>query len=663
MCGIVGAVWTPGSNGPEGHLLESAVGALRHRGPDESSVHLADGVAFGHTRLSIIDLAHGSQPMANEDGSVITIYNGEIWNFRELRHELAAAGHQFRTNADTEVLVHGYEEWGDDIVSRLAGMFAFAIWDARGKRLLLARDRLGKKPLFYARTAEGLVFGSDVRSVLIVGQLRPRLDEDAVPQFLFQRYVNAPRTLYRDIVKLPPGHLLTHDHAGVATGRYWSIPASAEEPMPRHELRSLLHDATRQRLMSDVPLGILLSGGVDSSAILGLMRESGAESVASFTIGFPDRVYDERPLARVAAARWGSEHHELEVASREFADALPSLAWFRDEPVAEASEIPLYLLASFARQHVKVLFSGEGGDELFGGYPKYRAERLLRTGIVPTSLVRHVAKLAARRESFRRLDRAAQTILIRDPVLRWTSWFRSFSPEDLGRLLAPSFRSAATEDELTRPLRAVLTDYADLDPGRRMLVADLQTYLPDNMLARGDKVLMAASIEGRMPLLDHRLVERVCRIPASERSGILRGKAILRKAVADLVPAEILHKPKRGFPVPVTRLLFDAAPQFAELLLSERTLDRGLFEAAEVERIVRAGEIPRAERELKLFTLLSFELWLRANIDEVRLTPPRSLDELVDDASPVPRPVTRNSSHSVREKRLPSSAQITGPPA
>jgi asparagine synthase (glutamine-hydrolysing) len=630
VCGIVGSVSRRGCESPPRTLVEQAVGALRHRGPDEAGVHTAGCVSLGHTRLSIIDLAHGSQPMTNEDETIVMVYNGEIWNFKELRRDLLAAGHQFRTQSDTEVVVHAYEQWGDDFVSRLHGMYAFALWDAQRERLVLARDRLGKKPLYYANTKNGLVFGSDARSVLLVAGLEPELNRETVAHFLFQRYVNAPRTLFAGVHKLPPAHTLVFDRERVEMSAYWSIPSEEAEDLAPEELRHMLRSAVAERLMSDVPLGILLSGGVDSSAILGLMRESGADSVASFTIGFADKVYDERPLARLAADRFGSDHYEVEVSAADFVAALPRLAWFRDEPIAEPSEIPLYLLADFAGRHVKVAFSGEGGDELFGGYPKYRAEALLRGRAFPRSLMSAGMRVASRRRTHRRLDRAVETVAISDPLLRWASWFRSFSAGDLHRVLTPSLRAAADAGALTRPLRGLLGPYDDLDAGRRMLVGDLLTYLPDNMLARGDKVLMGGSIEGRMPLLDYRLVERVCRVPAQRRSGLLRGKSVLRRAVVDLLPNELQRQPKRGFPVPLSRLLFVDSPGLVGVLLSDRCLDRGVFDRAEVRRLVAGdGESPE-QRDLKLFTLLSLELWLRANVDELRLEPPESLSDLAD---------------------------------
>jgi asparagine synthase (glutamine-hydrolysing) len=382
--------------------------------------------------------------------------------------------------------------------------------------------------------------------------------------------------------------------------------------------------------MSDVPLGVLLSGGVDSTAVAGLMHRAGARDFATFTIGFADPLYDERRLARLTAERLGTQHHELEVDPRRFADALPRLSWYRDEPIAEPSEVPLLLLAELAGRHVKVVLTGDGGDEIFGGYPKYRAERLLRRGGKPAALALKAAgTIAARRPSHRQLARAVETVGIDDPLLRWASWFRTFSPQELGRLLAPDLRPSA--DALVEPLRALLAPYNGLDPTRKMLLGDFLTYLPDNMLLRGDKVLMAASLEGRMPLLDHRIIERVSNVPGSARAGLLSAKAVLRKAIEDVVPREILRQPKRGFPVPVARVLLDDPQRSLErLLLSQRTLDRGLYDADELRGLVAGSNGYGSDRELKLFTTAALELWLRTNVDGLRLGPPETLDELLE---------------------------------
>ncbi|MGI8886636.1 MAG: asparagine synthase (glutamine-hydrolyzing) [Gaiellaceae bacterium] len=624
MCGICGFVAARDAAPPARSRVEQATSALAHRGPDGSGVYVTDSVGLGHTRLSIIDIEGGAQPIYNEDRTILTVYNGEIWNYLDLRRELERAGHRFHTLTDGEVLVHGYEEWADDLLPRLDGMFAFALWDEPRQRLLLARDRVGKKPLYVAQGDGGLAFGSDIRSVLLVTGRRPELAEDRVPEYLFQRYVTAPATLVRGVEKLEPGSLLVYDRTRISRRRYWQLEPATLSPLDPRDLRSLLRDAVRRRLMSDVPLGVLLSGGVDSSAVLGLMHEAGAERVSTFTIGFRDRVYDERSLARLVSRRYGSDHHEVVVEPHDFARALPRLSWYRDEPIAEPSEVPLLLLAELAGRHVKVVLTGDGGDEVFGGYPKYRAERLLRAGgPASATALRLAVRALSTRRSHRRLDRAIETMRIRDPLLRWASWFRTFSPAELGRLLD---RRVPVE-MLTEPLRRALEPYSNLDPGRQMLVGDFLTYLPDNMLIRSDKVLMAASVEGRMPLLDHNVVERVANVPASARSGLREAKAVFRAAVRDLLPPELLNQPKRGFPVPVVSFLSSGPGNvLPSLVLSDRALDRGLVKHDEVASIVARGE------DLKLFTLASLELWLRANVDQVTAEPPSALELLGDEA-------------------------------
>jgi asparagine synthase (glutamine-hydrolysing) len=625
VCGICGYISADGSPPPDRRKLERAVRALHHRGPDDSGVYLAPPVGLGHTRLSIIDVAGGAQPIWNEDRTVLTVFNGEIWNHVALRRQLERAGHRFATRADTEVLVHGYEEWGDDLLQQVDGMFAFALWDSSRERLLLARDRTGKKPLYVSCEADGIAFGSDMRSILMIRGRQPEVDETRIAEYLFQRYVTAPNTLVRGVEKLEPGSKLVYANGKVARERYWQVHARTPEALGAAELRDLLLDAVEKRLMSDVPLGILLSGGVDSGAVLALMHEAGAENVASFTIGFDDNVFDERPSARLLAERYGGTHHEILVGPDDFMQALPRLAWYRDEPIAEPSEIPLLLLAELAHEHVKVVLSGDGGDELFGGYPKYRAERFLNIGgRLAAASLRAAAAMRARRRTHRRLDRAGDTLRIRERELRWASWFRTFSYEELA-LLLPAPPPIAT---LTEPLWRTLAPYETVDPGRQMLLADFLTYLPDNMLLRSDKVLMGASLEGRMPLLDRHIVERVANAPSSSRSGLRSGKALLRNAVRDLLPPELLRQPKRGFPVPVASFLrSDSGRSLQRIILSERALDRGLVRPEALPAVVDAGD------DLKLFTLAALELWLRANVDDVLGGPP-SWEDLLEADEP-----------------------------
>jgi asparagine synthase (glutamine-hydrolysing) len=633
VCGFAGAVAAVGARTPLGERVDQAVRALHHRGPDGSGVYAADcTVVLGHTRLAIVDIERGSQPMTNEDGSVVTVFNGEIWNHDRLRQTLMRAGHRFRSRSDTEVLVHGYEEWGVELLQQLDGMFAFALWDARRERLLLARDRIGKKPLYYTTTSAGIAFGSDARAVLMIAGAEPQLDPERVPEFLFRRYVSSPQTLYAGVSKLAPGELLVYDRQQQDVRSYWRLEVLPEQPVSPRELRTLLRDAVARRLMGDVPVGVLLSGGVDSAAVLGLMREAGALTIPSFTIGFADRRYDERPWAQLAATRYGSEHHELVVDARSFLDALPRLAWYRDEPIAEASEVPLLLLAELVSRHVKVVLSGDGGDELFGGYPKYRAERLLRQPLVPRGALGVTMAALARRPTHRNLSRAAETLAIRDVYARWASWFRSFSVAELRDVLGPRVRPYAGDTELLAPVRNLLASYREVDADRQILISDFLSYLPDNMLARADKVLMAASVEGRFPLLDAEVVTRAMNTPAAARFGLRNGKLLLRRAVADLVPCETLRQPKRGFPVPVAQLLVDDRRRVLErMLLSERCLDRGVLAPDAVRRLVLDEPRLANDRALKVFTLASLELWCRTNIDELRPAPPNSFAELLEE--------------------------------
>ena len=631
MCGVVGFVAAPGADAPDSRALSEAVTALTHRGPDGSGRYLTRTVALANTRLSIIDLPGGSQPMRNEDGGIVVVYNGEIWNHTALRDELAALGHRFRSRSDTEVLVHGYEEWGDDLPSHLDGMFAFAVWDEPHQRLLLARDRLGKKPLYIMETPRGLAFGSDARSLFLVSGVHPELNRTQVAHYLFRRYAVSPATMFSGVVRLPPAHRAVYDGGRLVTSRYWQLEVAAEsDPLGAVELRELLRSAVERRLMSDVPLGVLLSGGVDSAAVLGLAHQAGANSLATFTIGFDDPLYDERAAARISAEHFGTNHHEVVVGRDAFLEALPRLAWYRDEPIAEASEIPLLLLAEFAGRHVSVVLTGDGGDEVFGGYPKYRADALLRAGGLPAAhALGHAVRLWARKPTHRQLERAARTLSIRDPLTRWSAWFRSVEPEAIRELLSPDLAREATGASLISPLATALGPYAHLDAGRRMLLGDLFTYLPDNMLLRSDKVLMAASVEGRMPLLDLDVVTRASQSAAGARASLRGAKRTLRAAVESIVPSEILRLPKRGFPVPMERFLVDEArTDLVRLLLSERARSRGIFRPEQMEALLHRGSAGPGAREL--FVLASFELWLRANVDTVTTSPP-SRDELFGD--------------------------------
>jgi asparagine synthase (glutamine-hydrolysing) len=628
MCGIAGYVSAHGGAPPDTDGLRAAVLALAHRGPDQQGTYTAPGVSLGFSRLSIIDLPGGSQPMKNEDGSVVVVYNGEIWNYRDLRARLLKLGHTFATRSDTEVLVHGYEQWGDDLLAHLDGMFAFAIWDSRAERLLLARDRFGKKPLYFAYTRRGIAFGSDARSIFLITGQQPQIALENVGEYVFQRYVVSPGTLFNGVERLSPASRAIYDRRTLDVSSYWDIDVPPEPvEVIAEEVRELLYKATERRLMSDVPLGVLLSGGVDSTAIVALAKDAGARDLASFTVGFEDPLFDERARARAVAERLGTEHHELCIDGSEFLEAWVRLSWYRDDPIAEASEVPLLLLSEFAGRHVKVVLSGDGGDEVFGGYPKYRADAILRNGGKPAELMlRGALRALSRRESHRQLQRATDTLAIRDQYVRWVSWFRT--PGDATSLLLSEQAGEPVAQRLAARLRSRLAAYQRTDEGRRMLLGDLFTYLPDNMLLRSDKVLMAGSLEGRMPLMDVALVQRATSASAGSRSALSKGKRLLRDAVAGLVPAELLRGPKRGFTVPVERFLMGNRRQTLEsLLLSDRALERRIFDPDRLRSALRDSTSRPPDRAL--FTLVSLELWARSNLDEVTVTP-KSASELID---------------------------------
>ena len=642
MCGIVGFIAARGTAPPDSSKLGEAVLALAHRGPSASGTYESEAAALGSTRLSIIDLAGGNQPMWNEDRSLVVVYNGEIWNHCELRDDLVRRGHRFANRSDTEVLLHAYEEWGSSMTEQLDGMFAFGIWDTRREELFLARDRLGKKPLYLSHTERGVAFGSDARSVLIVTGMRPAIAEEGVGEYLFQRYLVAPRTLFSGIDRVPPGHQALYDRNELSLTRYWMLePPEQPVPLVPSELRGLLRKATERRLMSDVPVGVFLSGGVDSTAVLSFAADAYPGQLATFTVGFDDPVYDERPRAGLAARHFGTEHHELGIDGSAFLDAWSRLAWYRDEPIAEASEIPLLLLSEFAGRHVRVALSGDGGDELFGGYPKYRADALLRSGGRASTLaLGGLLGLLARKRTHRQLRRAVDTLGIDEPLVRWVSWFRTADADRLESLLAPRIADGPIPERLAANLGALLAPYAGLDEGRRMLLGDFWTYLPDNMLLRSDKVLMAGSIEGRMPLLDRELVERASAAPARSRSGLLRSKRLLRRALEESVPRALRGGPKRGFPVPIECFLVSEGRERVEqLLLSERSLSRGIFRPDALRAAVR-GPVSERLGDSALFVLASFELWARANVDQVTTSPPGAAETLwrgeLDEVSAAP---------------------------
>jgi asparagine synthase (glutamine-hydrolysing) len=565
MCGIFGVCGNQ-AGGPKSLDVLRAMGeALFHRGPDEGGIHTEPGVGLGMRRLSIIDLKTGHQPLANEDRSVWVVFNGEIYNYRELTAGLLARGHRFATASDTETLVHLYEEYGADCVRHLRGMFAFALWDARKQTLLLARDRLGIKPLYYAQTPPGLVFGSELKALVTSPWVRRRVDPSALAAYLKFGYVPDPLSILEGVVKLPPGHvLLMKDGRAGTPQRYWEPTShfrgtdeAVDETEAGARLWNLLGDAVRSHLVSDVPVGAFLSGGVDSSMVVGLMAREAGVPVKTFSVGFGEEEYNEAPYARRVAEWFGTEHHQL-IATPQDLGLLEQVLAACDEPFADASAIPTYLVSRLARQHVKVVLSGDGGDELFAGYDRYVVDRReRRRGHLadlgwgaPLRFVSDVLPEGTRGKNFLRhfsLPRMA----------RYLDAISLFPDQALRDLLEPGVASASPPlfDEILRDSRG-------LDPLSRLQDLDLRTYLPGDILTKVDRMSMAHSLEARVPLLDHPLVEFACGLPSGLRMRDGQTKYLLRRILHGRVPDEVLTRPKQGFAVPLRSWFGERLPSF-----------------------------------------------------------------------------------------------------
>jgi asparagine synthase (glutamine-hydrolysing) len=593
-----------------------------HRGPDEQGIDIRDGVALGARRLSIIDVAEGHQPLFNEDETVRLVFNGEIYNYRELRESLLERGHRFRSATDGEVLVHLWEEEGSDFLRRVNGMFAFALFDARQRRLLLARDRLGIKPLFYAATGGHLVFGSEVKAVLAAGLVERQIDLDALAQFLAWEYVPAPDTLFRDIKKLWPGHCLSVD---LETGRqdcesYWDvsrIQPGVDESRRAEEWEAAVDEQVRKsvqrQLVSDVPLGAFLSGGVDSSLVVSAMGPA-----STFSIGFDEESYNELPWSETVADHLGVTH-TTEVIRPDVVDLFEKLMHFMDDPIGDFSIFPTYLVSRLARRSVTVALSGDGGDELFGGYETYVAQLKARTyakipGVLRAAAVEPLLKaLPPRPEKKGLLNKAKRFVegLEHDERLAHARW-RLFVGESLRRSL---FTAEALNEVRTSSSRHVL-DLFDEAGGRdeisRCLYVDMKSYLVDNCLVKVDRMSMACSLEARVPLLDHELVELALRIPAEHKVRGDATKPLLKRVAARHVPAECVYRPKEGFSIPIKHWLGRTLePLMQELLATSRIAADGIFRVETVERLIREHLDGRANHSHVLWSLMVFQDWKR----------------------------------------------------
>lgn len=633
MCGIAGAVWTDRGEPLARDVLGRMTGVLRHRGPDDDGEYVSHlamhgytgrlaGAALGFRRLSIIDLAGGHQPLANEDETVWLVFNGEIYNFRTLHRRLTAAGHRFRTASDSETIVHLYEDEGLDFLKRLEGMFALALWDSTRRRLVLARDRLGKKPLVYRHEGERLLFASELKAILQVPGVPRDIDPAAVDEFLAYQYVPHPNTIFRGIRKLPPAHYAVFDGSTLQVEAYWRPDFNLVDRRSYRDHQALLRErltaAVEKRLQSDVPLGAFLSGGVDSSIVAGLMSRLMKEPVRTFSIGFPVPEYDETSYARQVAASIGSVHQEFRV-EPSAVEVLPKLAWHYDEPFSDSSAIPTYYVSRLTREQVTVALTGDGGDELFAGYDRYKAVRLGSwIDACPAAWRRALAAAAGRlpdsgkQRSFSRRLKRLLSALAEPPQRRYMNWVCIFNEARRADLYTDQFVAQLPDSDPFDFLGRAFARASGRDQVTAASVADLLTYLPCDLLVKVDIASMANSLECRQPFLDHLVVEQAMSMPVSYKLRGRRAKRILVDTFADVLPLAVRTRPKMGFGVPLASWFRNELAGFTrDVLLAPVALQRGLFRPEAVRRLVDEHRSGRFDHSYRLWALLTFEMWWR----------------------------------------------------
>jgi asparagine synthase (glutamine-hydrolysing) len=626
MCGIAGfadgrRLGVPPDDDTDARVrLGRMCAAMRHRGPDDEGLHVEGGVGIGMRRLSIIDLHTGHQPIHNEDRTIAVVFNGEIYNYRALRAALEARGHRFSTATDTETIVHAYEEWGEDAFARLRGMFGIALWDRRTRTLLLARDRVGIKPLYYAVSGDRIAFGSEIKAILAGQSTTPAVDAAALDHYLAFLYTPRDASIFSGIHKLPPGHLLRWRDGRADVRAYWRLPTEERSPADEGEatdaLEAVLRDAVQSHLMSDVPLGAFLSGGIDSSLVVALMAEASSRPVKTFSIGFDDPRYDELEHARVVARHFGTDHHEFVVKPDALA-ILDDLIRHFDEPFGDTSAIPTWYVSELARRHVTVVLSGDGGDELFGGYDRYvphprvaafdrwapPGSRTLAGlmwprlphGVTGKNFLRHVAG---------------------DDRSRYLDQLTYFHPDERQALLGADVRRELGGADAESRLGEHFARLEALPWPAQMMHFDFETYLPEDILTKVDRMSMAHSIESRVPLLDHAVVEQAARLPAHLKIRNGRRKHILKEVAARHLPSEVLSRRKQGFAVPVeTWFRGSLRGFFREVLLSPRARQRGYFDNRFVARLVREHERGDRDHTPRLWGLVVFEVWHRQYLD------------------------------------------------
>lgn len=634
MCGITGWAnldsYTPPPEGAR-ELLHAMCERMVHRGPDSEGLFVNSGVALGMRRLAIIDLVTGEQPAFNEDKGVAVILNGEIYNYRELRSDLEKRGHSFRSASDTEVLPHLYEEYGDKMVGEINGMFAFALWDSRRRKLLIARDRFGEKPLYWGVFDNTLLFASEPKVLLAHPAVKPSLNLQALRQYLSFDYVPAPLSIYEGINKLPAAHKLVLEDGRVCVDRYWQLSYKIADPMPSENeaaehLRDLLADAVRMRLVSDVPLGVLLSGGVDSSSVAALAVRASSEPVKTFSISFAEASFDESAYARGVAKFLGTDHHEERLSANLAANLVSEIGAWMDEPFSDPSLVPTYLLSRFTRKHVTVALGGDGGDELFAGYPMYAglrwAEFYKRVPVaLRSSIIEPLVKLLPVKTKNLSFDYKALRFVTGakyDTVARHHVWFGAFTPEEQMELLTPE-ALAGTNSDIYEQAREFAEECDSEDLVTRMQSVDTRLYLAEDILTKVDRSSMAVSLEVRAPFLDPRVAEFAASLPCNYKLRGHKTKYILKKAVNEMLPRFVTRRGKKGFGVPVAEWLkVKLRPLARDLLSPERVRRAGVFNPSYVSRLQDEHERGIANHRKLLWTLLMFELWHESFVETPR---------------------------------------------
>jgi asparagine synthase (glutamine-hydrolysing) len=634
MCGIAGIAHVDPNYPVDRELLRRMTGVMRHRGPNADGVHLGRGVGLGHRRLSIIDLVTGDQPIFSEDRSVAVILNGEIYNFRELRPWLEARGHRFQTQSDTEVIVHAYEELGPDCIRELRGMFALALWDERRRRLLLARDRVGKKPLYYAHDGERLAFASELKALVQDPALKRAVNLEAVDQYLSLGAVQAPTTIFQGVAQLPPAHYLVWENGASRVAEYWDVPRGAA--VDRSEVQALeafdevFSEAVRLRLISDVPLGAFLSGGVDSTAVVEAMSRLSDAPVVTTSVGFAERRFSELPHARAVAEALGTDHHEVMVEPRASA-VLPRLVWHLDEPHADSSALPTYYVSRAARERVTVALSGDGGDEVFAGYQRRyglnRWESRLRRampGWARRGLLGPLGRVYPKADWLPRPLRARYFLQNLGTTFE-RAYFADlslFRDEDKRRLVSPDFRRALSGTDPFAGFARHFDRVRGLDALSQLLYVDLKTWLANDILVKVDRMSMACSLEVRAPLLDHKVIEFAATVPPDLKYRGRVSKYLLKRHLDGRVPRAALHRPKQGFEIPVAAWLRgELRPLAEEVVLSARAAGRGYLEPGRARALWDRHQSGIGDHSAQLWALLVLELWHRAFVDQAPASP------------------------------------------